>query len=56
MIDRKDQEGLAPTSSTPKVYTFEEVFSYFDYILDLVKDEYSMNILTPEEFLDNDYD
>lgn len=56
MIDPKDQGALAPTSSTPKVYTFEEVFSYFDYILDLVKDGYPMNVFTPEEFLNNDYD
>lgn len=54
MTDHKGQEGLAPTSSTPRIYTFEEVFRYFDYILNLVKDEYPMNILTPEEFLDND--
>lgn len=54
MTDQKDQDALAPMSSTHKEYTFGQIFSYFQYIMDLVKDEYDMNILTPEEFFDND--
>lgn len=47
-------EGLAPIPSTHKEYTFDQIIGYFDYICDLVEDEYPMNIFTPEEFFNND--
>lgn len=49
-------EGLAPASSTNKEYTFGQIFKYFQYIMDLVEDEYDMNIFTPEEFFNNDFE
>lgn len=49
MTDQKDQGATAPTSSIAN-YSLDQILDYFQYILDLVKDEYDMNIFTPEEF------
>lgn len=46
----EEDQGSAPQSSTPKEYSFAQIFSYFQYIMDLVGDGYPMNIFTPDEF------
>lgn len=54
MTDPRHPEGLAPTPSTFKEYSLEQIWDYFAYVCSLVEDGYDMNILTPEEFFANE--
>ncbi len=49
----KEEIASSPPSIAER-YSIEQIVAYFIYVLELVNDEYDMNILTPEEYFSED--
>lgn len=51
----KEETASAQNTQVGK-YSTEQALAYYAYIFDLVKDGYPLNVMTPQEFINGEFE